>query len=275
MSRIIKSYTNVAVSDDSAAPNQAYTIKPKTPKPQIEITEENFPKLSPEKRQVVCESLLSNAKQQADQIIQNAQAEIRQQIREATDRLQHRFDVEVAAAKRNAVEEGMEEGKKQGYIDGYNKGYEDGLEKADELSEKTISFMHSVIEGIDDGKHALLKRYQEDLKELALTVAYTIIRKELEIEPQLFENIIQQAAQDCKNQDYIRVMLSSNSYKLFAGSEELAEKLKGYADEVKFVVDATLKDTDCLIETPVGVIDAGVDTQLENLEAVLKDKDMR
>lgn len=272
LSSIIKAYDQNYIVASPLNPGQPYRIKPKAKiEPQMDLN--TFAKQSVENQQKVCEEILQDAKEKAKKIIEHAQSVSLNQIKEATERANQNYEAEMNRARSEGFEAGKEEGKKKGLEIGYQDGLEEGKKEAEEISRRTIEFMHGVIEGIDDGKHDLLKKYQDDLKDVAFTIAQKIVRKEMEEHPETIKSIIENAAQMCKNQDYLRVVVSPESYKLLLGDEDLAQRLNAYSKDVKFVPDSTMKNTGCIIETPLGIIDAGVETQLENIKATLDDRE--
>ncbi len=270
LSKIIKAHDQNFIINSPLTPGQPYHIKPKA-RVDVKIDQATFAHQSLENKQKMCEDILKDAEEMAQKIIEHAQTVSLNQIKEATERANQNYEVEMNRARSQGFEVGKEEGRKKGLEIGYQEGLTEGKRESEEISRKTIEFMHGVIEGIDDGRHDLLKKYQDDLKDLAFIIAQKIVRKEMEEHTENIKNIIENAAQMCKNQDYLRVVVSPESYKLLLGDEDLAEKLNAYSNDVKFVPDATMKNTDCIIETPLGMIDAGVDTQLENVKAMIND----
>lgn len=261
MSKIIKAYDQnfIACSPQNCA--MPYQIKPATKKV---VT--NSKSMSPAQ-------ILEQAQEEAKRIIEQAQAISSAKIKEATELANNNYEAEMNRAKSKGFEAGKDEGAKKGFKIGFDEGLKKGEIEAENITQKTIQFMHGVIEGIDEGRHDLLKKYQDDLKDVAFLVAEKILKKEIEEHPETIKNIIDNAAQMCKNQDYIRVNVSSKNYKLLMGDKELELRLNSYSKDIKFIVDENISDTGCIIETPLGVIDAGVETQLENIKTAISDEE--
>lgn len=270
MSRIIKAFS-LGQPFDEAAP--AFTIKVKPP-----VESDEFCAIG-ETPDVVVEELtpleiITKAKEQASQIIEDARTKSIAYIKEKSEKV----DAEVAANVKlgfdqgfeNGVLEGIDVGKKRGY----DQGYAEGTSVADELSRKTITFMQSVIEGIDEGKHMMLKKYENELSDVALSIAKLVIKREVKVNPSTLKSIIENATVACKNQDYILVTLSPHGYQIITNDDpEIVALLKTYSDDVRFFADKNMADTDCVIETPLGVIDASVAVQFKNIEAAIKSHD--
>lgn len=261
MSKIIKVYDQNFI--DCSPQNCAvpYQIKPATKKVVA-----NSKSMTPEQ-------VLEQAQQEAEKIIEQAQAISLAKIKEASELANNNYESEMNRARSKGFEAGRNEGVKKGYKIGFDEGFKKGEIESEQVTQKTINFMHGVIEGIDEGRHDLLKKYQDDLKDVAFLVAEKILKKEIEEHPETIKKIIDNAAQMCKNQDYIRVNVSSKNYKLLLGDKDLEMKLNSYSKDIKFIVDESISDTGCIIETPLGVIDAGVETQLENIKTAINNEE--
>ena len=275
MSSIIKSYNHNFISNVDAP----YKLKQPTEKIHYESdnSEKNYGQslepaiLTIQEQEILCKKLIDDAHNSARKIMDNAKSFSVNHMRETTERATEDYNHAMDSARKEGFENGVEQGRVEGRKIGYNEGFEQGEKEAEEIYKQTISFMHGVIEGIDDGKENLLKKYHDDLKDVAFAMAEKILKKEVNKSEYDIKLIIENAAQMCKNEDYLRVILSKNSYGLLSGDEELESRLNSFSDDIKFVIDYDMLDSDCIIETPIGMIDASVSTQLENMKTSVKE----
>lgn len=210
----------------------------------------------------IAQSIIAQAKEQAKKIIDNAQNYSLQYMKSTAERL----NAQVQASITQAEAESFSAASKKGYEEGYQKGYQEGLKQAQEEIQNRIAFLESVIEGIDSGVQDMLKKYEEDLYLLAFSIASMIVKREVQIDPDTLKGIVENAAFQCKNQGSLRINISVNNYHLFMSDEcGIIKRIGNISDDVRFIADPNLSDTDCIIETPIGVIDAGIDTQLKNI----------
>lgn len=211
---------------------------------------------------------VKKAQIRARKIIEQAQTYSMYFMKSTADRVKAEFDEKLEQKQVRAVS--MQE--KRGYQDGYKKGYEQGLAIADNECEKTIKFLQTIIEGIDEGKELLLTRYGESLKNVALSMARIILKQEIEVNSKTMKTLIENAASACKNQDSLTITVSPETKKLLEGEEyDIKRELSDVCQDVKIISDRTFKKGDCIIETPNGVIDCGIETQLDNMQEALKD----
>lgn len=231
---------------------------------------EELPK---EQKLEVADDILSQAKEQAKKIVEQAKTYSVQYMKATTERINSEYEENQNNIHKQNVSRGFAEGERKGYDAGFKSGYQDGMEKADELSKKNIEFMQSVIEGIDDGRHALLTRYESDLIDVALAIAKNVLKAEIKSNPKAIKSIIEHTAHTCKNRDSLLITVSENSFKLLVSEDcDLTENLAKLSNSVKIVVDDNMEDGDCIIETPAGVIDCGINTQFDNMQATLNEQ---
>jgi len=261
LSNIIKSSQQSQDSIRNLSDSYKLNIKPKTP------THQNIANHTQAQKQELADDIISKAQEQAKRIVDQAQSYGIYYMKTTTDRANEEYQL----ASQKVQDENMTNIEQKGYDAGLEKGYQEGIRQAEEETQRLVTFLEGVIEGVDEGKLALVKKYEEDLKELAFEIAKTIVKKELEVSPETLRNIIESAALMSKNQGAMRISVSPKSYSLLTGEgSELERRLNGISDDVKFISDSSLKDTDCYIETPIGFIDASVDTQLNNIELAIK-----
>lgn len=274
LSRIIKVNDQNPVASEDLKNRRPYSIKPRT-KSSLSFDDDSsidLSKYSKEKQEEIAVQIVEKARKQAALLVADAKTEALAIVRDHKERAEQDYAMEMGNAHKQGLEAGMEEGRRLGFQSGYEYGFEKGNEEAMRICSEKLKFMHSVIEGIDDGRHNLLVKYQDDLKDVAFAIAEKIVRREISMDPELIKEITENAAQMCKNQDYLRISLSPNSYKLMVGDKELEERLSAFSNDIRFISDSKLNDGDCIIETPLGVIDAGIGTQFENIQNEVNDE---
>lgn len=210
----------------------------------------------------VAADIISQAKEQAKKIVDQAQNYSIYYMKSTAERI----NAQLQASMEQVDSENLSAASKKGYDEGFQKGYQEGLAQAQEEIQQLITFSESVIEGIDDGIQDMLKKYEDDLYLLAFSIAKTIVKKELELSPEALKSIVENAALQCKNQGSLRINISVNNYQMFMSEKcNIIKRIENISDDVRFIADPNMSDTDCIIETPIGVIDAGIETQLENI----------
>lgn len=195
------------------------------------------------------EEILCQARIKSQQLIQNA-------VACAADILND--------AKKKAQEE---------FVLAQNAGFEEGLRQGKEAAEmkimKPYNDLRLLINSIEEKKVEIFNDYENELKELALSVAKKVIDINLEKDDSLFLNIFNNAVKEYKKLEWVKVTVSGyESSVAVTRTDKLLELAKGATDiDIKIFEDAP-RGT-CIIETPHSIVDASVDTQLQRIKNIL------
>lgn len=192
------------------------------------------------------------------------------------------------AAKRNAQTEiaelkkrGYEEGLNAGMEIGKNKGYDEGLKIgrlkiAEELNKQNTSKVNeisSMIEEIEIKKDVIISKFESGLARLAIEIAEKIIRQKIDANDNVITKIIECAIKDYRNTEWIKVFISSEEdVKKIKADKDLISNLNKISNDVKIEISRELAAGSVIIETPEGIVDSGISTQLNNLKEMVLNK---
>lgn len=212
--------------------------------------------------------ILSTAFEKAKQIMDAAKSYSQSQIREATERMNQ----ECVQMKRQSHDEGfalgMIEGRNAGKTAGYREGYEEGMKKAVAENQRLSDELSQMMEAIEHSKEKILEKYAADLQNLSIAIAKKILKNELALDENAMQSIIKNALDSYRNQEWVRICVSKNVADLLLKADHnIIEALKDVSNSVKVVVSPEMEDGDCIIDMPEQMIDCGVDTQFQNIEA--------
>ena len=215
-------------------------------------------------------TVLEQAFRKAKQIVDTAQNYRTAQIRECA----RQTAAEREEAKKRGYQEGFakgrEEGRQQGLEAGRREGGAEGLRKAAADNRKNLDELARMIEAVERSKTQILSDFGADLKDLALTIAKAVVKKELETDPKTIRSIILNAMDGYRNQAWLRIYVSDGTAKLLLKADsKIAKELKAISDNIKVIATSGMDDGGCVLETPDRVIDAGTDTQLKRIKSAL------
>lgn len=215
-------------------------------------------------------SALNRAFEKAKQIVESAQS----YRAEVMSNCAKQVETELQEAKKRGYQEGLDrgfaEGQKAGLESGTQQGFSQGLKKAEEENEKYLDELAEMLQSVEESKTEILRKFEADLKNLAVTIARTVIKKELEIDAKTMHSIIKNAVDSYRNQAWVRLHVSGNTADLLTKTDvSIAQELKSVSDHVKVVVTEGMSDESCVIEMPDQVIDAGIETQLNKIQSAL------
>lgn len=146
--------------------------------------------------------------------------------------------------------------------------YSDALEqKAAELS-GALDAVNALMEELSARQKRYFREYGEQLEELAVTVAEKLLAHTIETDPAQMADLVMQAVTSLKTEDWITVELSDQMSGLV---EQIQTQYANYLSRrpVEFIEKDHPRDT-CVVQTPTGITDASIATQLGNLRRMLQ-----
>lgn len=180
----------------------------------------------------------------------------------------------VAAAEEQAVairREAYEEGYQQGFAEGQARGEEAGLEQAAGAIAEAASRAENMLALARQQAVEALQAAERQLVDLALAVAGKVLAREVTENPMVVLPIVQAALAKVQDQEQITVRVNPANYDfVLAARPELQAALAGDV-ALTVAADSSLKEGDCVVETPFGTVDARIDTQLELVTAALRE----
>lgn len=200
-----------------------------------------------------------------------------QRMKAEQEKLLEQTRVTIQLEKDNWAEEKqqlMEQAKQVGYGQGLELGKQEGLEQYEQL----ITHANSIVDLTMKDYHAKLDESDETILEIAIHTAEKILKHHLSEQAPSFLGIVTAAIEDIKDQSDIYIYLHPDNYEfIMQQKEELLQSLDGDT-KISIYIDHKLNKHDCLIKHPFGQVEAGIDTQLEQLrkillEVVMEDKE--
>lgn len=196
-----------------------------------------------EQAQAQAQSLLAQAQAQAELI----RAQAREQAQREHDNLLIEAEQQAQTIRMQAYEQGVAEGSRA-----------QAKAIADCISE--IELAVGRLEGEQSG---FIAEYESDLKWLALEIASKVLNKKLEQDDTEMLELVKVAVDSIKNAEWIAIEISEQMTGLL--SRLHAELEKGNACPQVDILSRPVPIGTCMIDTPSGMIDASVFTQIENL----------
>ncbi|MDQ0253714.1 flagellar assembly protein FliH [Evansella vedderi] len=202
------------------------------------------------------EQRLAEAELEASKIIEKArnQAEkMQEELLQQEDELKKEYEARFL--------QGEMEGRKQGYEAGSNEAklaYENEIKKATEIVEKARE---------DYYKH--LESSEPVMIDLAIEVAKKIIGTTLNEKHEAWLHLVKDAVAEVRGQEEIKIYIHPDNYELTLQHQEELRNIALHTRELFIYPNIELKETDCIVETPFGQVEASVDSQLREVKLAL------
>jgi flagellar assembly protein FliH len=194
---------------------------------------------------------------------------IRQQVREMLQKAE--TDVEVV--RREAHARGLEQGRQEGL----RQAADQIQKRATELAEKasrdglatTLPAMKAAVQALVIERDRWLAEWESTAVRLAAAIAEKLIKRHLEIHPEVAREMITNALQLAAGTPHIKLRVHSDDAALLG--EHAADVVRALASsgDAEIVPDATLARGSCVIQTKHGTIDARLETLLNRIVSEL------
>lgn len=221
-----------------------------TPHPVEEELELVRPQKSVEDITQIAEDIINRANEEAELIIKEAHFEAARIMDEA--------QVQAEELKTASVEDGKKLGYEEGIVEAQRQ-YEDMVRQAEEIKNNAIIEYSQVLKGIET-----------DAVNMVMEIAKKVISDEISINKENILFLVKQAFEKCSNKDDVTLKVSPEDYEFMVANKDRMLSLIEGIGEIEIKKEGSLKAGSCIIETPFGSVDAGVQTKLKKIEETFK-----
>ncbi len=158
----------------------------------------------------------------------------------------------------NIKKQAYEEGKKAGY----QEGFRDGLEEGKEYVEK----IKGLVTELESVSHKVLKDYKSWIVDAAFKIASHIVRTELTTNKQIFLNMLEELVKQLEEESLITIYLNPEDMVTLRLSTDLEEWAQIQGRAIRFKEDPNLSLGSCRLETDVELLDATLESCIEELK---------
>ena len=161
---------------------------------------------------------------------------------------------------------------REAFAEGFAQGERAGAEASAVQADAMLRRLARALEDIATLRTQIARDTEQQMVELALTVAHRIIQREVAVDPQLMMAIARVALDRVAEAAQITVRLSTDDHAAIIASRD-----QGWpGNHVTVIADARLPRGGCRIESELGNIDAGVEAQLQQMtQALLQEAPVR
>ncbi len=127
----------------------------------------------------------------------------------------------------------------------------------------------SAVQQIEDSRQDWLRHWESSATQFACAIAARIVRRELQADPEIALEWVQESLQMCAGAAEITVRLHPSDHETLGDQVRQLAEVFSPAATTKIIADASLTMSGCRIETEFGSIDQQLETQLERLQQEL------
>ena len=198
------------------------------------------------------ECILEAAREKAALIINEAE----ERSREILERAQH-----------EGYKKGYEEGKQKGLAEGLDRGRRQGLATADKMIEEAVEIKRRALEK----KENMVKEAEAEVVRIVMEIARKVLGEQIRIDRDTVLEPARKALEKCTFSSRATMKVSPDDYDVVElNKKRLLAEVEGIT-QLEIVVEDTLPQGSCLLETEAGYIDSGVEVQLDRIEHTFRE----
>ncbi len=197
-----------------------------------------------------------------EEIIERAHEEAAMIVKEAEYEARRIMDDAYTEAKEKAAV--MEE-------EAWQKGYSEGIAAAQKECEVTIAQAEEIKAGALMEHDEVLAGIEAEVVNLILDVSKKVIGSEIALNKENMIYLIKQAIEGCSNKNGILLKVAPEDYNFLMANRDKLSAYIDCADEIELKQEMSLKQGACMLETPFGNVDAGVQTKLKKIEEAFRE----
>jgi flagellar assembly protein FliH len=226
------------------------------------------------------EKMISDAKAQAEKIIQDAQNTAQQETQSKTDEgqlIKQQAEDEAkkiiedakkkSAEMENDVRKTLDGEVKTAQDKGREEGKESGFAEGKAEVERLISRTQVMLERAQDKRGEILAETEQEIIDLVLLISRKIIKVISENQRNVIISNVIQALRKVKSKGACLIKVNMEDLQLATEHKQEFIKLVEGAKDIQILEDTTIDPGGCIIETDFGEIDARISSQLAELES--------
>src|SRR5262252_8972191 len=155
------------------------------------------------------------------------------------------------------------------FAKGYEQGERAGLEAAGKRGEAMLRRLSDTLTELTALRASMIRQTEGQIVELALAIARRVVQREVALDRNLLIAIVRVALDRLGESARVTVRLHPEEYDA-TGAARIAE-FSG--TDVTFVADARVGRGGCRVESEMGMLDAGVEAQIQEIARALLGED--
>ena len=174
---------------------------------------------------------------------------------------------EIMKKVRLDAETELENARKKGFEEGFNAGRGEALSQCETYVKTAAQFLSE----INSRKEAYFIQNEEKLLDISIEMAEKITLEELKTDKNVLFRIVEQAAKNFRNSDYIKISFAKGDVSREVVTDlDFIKTLVGNIPEIEVEILPEAAEGTVILDNNSEIIDASVPTQLELLQEIMK-----
>ncbi len=186
---------------------------------------------------------------------------------ESLSRNQAQLEEDVLQAEALLLE--AEEKSKQIYEEAYTKGFSHGQSAGEakvlEEAEALLNYFKDLGQAIALSQEKAIASAEESIGKLALEIARKIIRREIQMDESIIRGMVRESLKAIKGSNVIRLKVNAEDADRIRDYKESLLRTVDYVTDFEIIEDPRIEQGGCVVETDYGIVDARIDSQLQEI----------
>jgi len=154
---------------------------------------------------------------------------------------------------------------REAFAKGFAQGERSGQEVADQRGEAMLRRLTETLQELTQIRSQMIHQTERQMVELTLAVARRVVHREVSLDPDLLVAMARVALDRLGEAAKITVRLNPDDYQL-TGAARMTQLNAG---NVTVVPDGRIARGGCRVESEMGILDAGIDAQIQEIAQAL------
>lgn len=181
-------------------------------------------------------------------------------------------NVEHAASLHESVVVEIDELKQQHLLDldaKFEEGRQSGVAEAEKSLSHVTQSLASACDEISKLKAKMLERSQSDMLRLVLAIAERVVQANIEIDKEVVTRTVKQAIHLAVSAEEFHIKVNPEDLQIVNEHKPLFIASLSGLSNIEFVPDQTIIRGGCILESPLGRVDATLEAQMEAISSCL------
>lgn len=150
--------------------------------------------------------------------------------------------------------------------DGYSEGFNKGNDEAARIARDSVKNIINATNSIEQFKNIIYKDAKNDIIDLTLSIAQTIVKQTVSTNYDALRAIIADAINKASETVNFTVCLNTSDYGVINKNPDLMKYITAKEVNISFLPDPNILPGDAIIKTDFGEIDARLSSQIEQIK---------
>jgi len=168
--------------------------------------------------------------------------------------------------KESLIGDNIRDIEEKAYAKGFVRGERAGIESGNEKIESVVNCIKQGLAELKKIKQDIYLETEQEIVNLAMAIARKIVCNEISINKDTVVNVVKGAVEKVEGDEKVKVKLSSKDFEFIKNEKpEIIDKITNI-ENAGFIMDESVCDGGCIIETESGDIDSRIEKQFQAIE---------